>query len=558
MTSFTFTLAGSLEKVLPKQAPSSLSSGASLSGLWGETLSFQLAYRCDSDEYDTASFHYRLEIDSPLHADIRVRKVELVPCSYPCHGVWDDDYLTTEPGLLPDLLVPLDLGQAVKAVPAQWRSLWIDVKLRGSLPAGKYPVTLTARNREGGFLWEDTIYIEVIPHHLPPQRLLHTEWFHADCLADYYGVPVFSEEHWRIIDNFMAAAADHGINMLLTPIFTPPLDTAIGGERTTVQLVDVHVEDGRYTFDFGRLERWINLCRKHGIDHLEISHLFTQWGAEHAPKIIARVNGRPERIFGWDTEAAGEAYTAFLHDFLPQLKDFLKRQGVFERTWFHISDEPHDHQKETYAAAKAVVKDLLSDCRVIDALSSYDIYTEGIVEKPIPCNDHIQPFIDAGVPHLWTYYCTVQALQVSNRFIAMPSSRNRILGVQLYLHQMEGFLHWGFNFYNSQHSVKPINPYLVTDAGEAFPSGDPFLVYPAPDGTAYDSIRGMILKEALYDLRAMQKLETLAGRHTVERLIHEDTEGRISFTAYPKGSQYLIRLRDKINGSIAVLKEDES
>ena len=51
----------------------------------------------------------------------------------------------------------------------------------------------------------------------------------------------------------MASAAEHGINMLLTPVFTPPLDTAKGGERTTVQLVDVTFADGQWSFGFDRL-----------------------------------------------------------------------------------------------------------------------------------------------------------------------------------------------------------------------------------------------------------------------------------------------------------------
>ncbi|MFR9162180.1 MAG: glycoside hydrolase domain-containing protein [Ruthenibacterium lactatiformans] len=41
---------------------------------------------------------------------------------------------------------------------------------------------------------------------LPAQTLLHTEWFHADCLASYYGVAPLSEEHWRILENFIRAA----------------------------------------------------------------------------------------------------------------------------------------------------------------------------------------------------------------------------------------------------------------------------------------------------------------------------------------------------------------
>ena len=36
--------------------------------------------------------------------------------------------------------------------------------------------------------------------------------------------------------------------MLLTPVFTPPLDTTVNGERLTVQLVDVRRDAGVYSF----------------------------------------------------------------------------------------------------------------------------------------------------------------------------------------------------------------------------------------------------------------------------------------------------------------------
>lgn len=68
-----------------------------------------------------------------------------------------------------------------------------------------------------------------------------------------------------------------GINVLLTPVFTPPLDTAVGGERPTVQLVDITLENGNYTFGFDRLKRFCRMAKRCGIKELEIAHLFTQW-----------------------------------------------------------------------------------------------------------------------------------------------------------------------------------------------------------------------------------------------------------------------------------------
>ena len=373
----------------------------------------------------------------------------------------------------------------------------------------------------------------------------HTQWFHADCLADYYQVPVFGEDHWRIIGNFMESAVRHGINTILTPIFTPPLDTARGGERTTVQLVKISLNDGTYRFDFSLLKRWIDLCASRGIEYLEMAHLFTQWGAVCAPKILVSIDGAEEtKLFGWHTAATSPEYTAFLRCFLPALKAFLQAQGWLEKTFFHISDEPNLQQATSYAEARMAVKDLLADCRVMDALSDYSIYQTGVVERPVVSADHIQPFLDANVPHLWAYYCTAQAIHVPNRFIAMPSTRNRILGTLLYYYHIEGFLHWGFNFYNSQHSVRHIDPYLTTDAEEAFPSGDPFLVYPAPDGTAYDSVRGMVLRQALSDLRMLCYLEEKLGRSAVTELIDSLTPAQLTFSQYPREKAFFEKLKD--------------
>ena len=110
---------------------------------------------------------------------------------------------------------------------------------------------------------------------------------------------------------------------------------------------------------------------------------------------------------------------------------------------------------------------------VIDALSDYAFYEKGLVEHPIPANNHIQPFIDHGVPGLWTYYCCAQGVDVPNRFFAMPSARNRIMGVLMYLYEIRGFLQWGYNFYNSGFSRKHIDPFSDTHADYSFPSEIP-------------------------------------------------------------------------------------
>lgn len=86
--------------------------------------------------------------------------------------------------------------------------------------------------------------LRVYPYPLPRQEIVHTEWFHADCIADYYRVTAFGEEHWGLLERFIQHYAERSMNMILTPIHTPPLDTGVGEALATVQLVERVLADG--------------------------------------------------------------------------------------------------------------------------------------------------------------------------------------------------------------------------------------------------------------------------------------------------------------------------
>ena len=365
-------------------------------------------------------------------------------------------------------------------------------------------------------------------------------------MAQYHCCEVFSRRWWSLTENYIKTAVRNGINTILTPVFTPPLDTAPGHERLTVQLVGVESDGlGNYTFDFGNLAKWIKMCNRCGVKYLEISHLFTQWGAAHAPKVMATVGGEYRRIFGWETEADGIEYSHFLRTFLTEFKEYMKARGDLDRCIFHISDEPNIKVLDQYKRSRAVVADILADCTVADALSNIEFYESGLVRTPIPANNHIKPFLDANIKDLWTYYCCSQSVGVSNRFFAMPSYRTRCIGAQFFRYDIVGFLQWGYNFYNSQFSLSPVNPYLDTTGNYFAPSGDAFSVYPAPDG-AYESLRLVVFHEALEDLSAFSLCASLIGKDATVKAI-EEISGEIAFDRCAKSSYEVLAVREKIN-----------
>lgn len=516
------------------------------SALQGEVFSFQLAYcPVDFQRHELA-----ININSPLKEHINCRSVELVPVNYPGQ-LFDDDYLSTVPGLYPDRLADFS-KKPLRALLGQWRSVWMSVEIPPDCPGGKYPIEITVAVNDPQVKRKvsscQIFTLEVIPLQLPPQTLTFTNWFHPDCIADYYNCEMLSEKHWELIEKFLLNAAKHGINLLLTPLFTLPLDTGVGLERPTCQLVKVIRRNGNYSFDFTLLDKWFNLARKCGIKEFEMSHFFTQWGAEFTPKIIADVDGAEKRLFGWDVRADSTEYAEFLDAFLPALTSYLKANDMQDKVYFHCSDEPHKKHLKNYCYAAKLQNKYLDGFRIMDAMSDVEFYKLGFVTHPVPIEAKIDDFIEAGVPELWTYYCCGPADIYPNRFITMPSARNRVLGALLYYYNVKGFLHWGFNFYYAQYSTHLIDPYNSTDADGAFPGGDPFIVYPGKNGVVEDSLRHEVFFEALQDHRALQLLEKFVPRQKILKMLDKFADGgKTRMDKYPRGEEKILSIRKKIN-----------
>ena len=312
-----------------------------------------------------------------------------------------------------------------------------------------------------------------------------------------------------------------------------------------------------YTFGFDNLIRFVDICKGSGVEYYEICHLFSQWGCKYAPKIMAEENGEYKRIFGWETDASSPEYVTFLKQLLSSLRECLIKLEIEDKCLYHVSDEPSYDQRLEYKHGRDLIAEVLGDVPVIDAMSDYGLYSEGYVTTPVPSIDSIQPFIEGGVKNLWGYYCCGQTHDVSNRFFSMPSSRNRIIGLQLYKFDLEGFLQWGYNFYYSQQSLEKINPFLVTDGRLAYPSGDAFSVYPGVDGPI-ESLRLVVFYEGISDLRACRLLEKLKGRQYVISLIEEEAGAPLTFTQYPKGQNFILSLREKINHEIELAMMSET
>ncbi len=525
-----------------------------LSMLRNERLSFQLAYEAVSDLRVPAR-KWTLDVEGPLADKIKVSRVEQVPVTLTSwYWTVDDDYLRREPGLYPDLLLPMDLKEdGVTVVVGQLRTHYISIEDENGLEPGEYDVTLVLK-------WNDeeeirnTVKIKVIDAFLPEMKLTHTEWFYTDCIAAYYQCEIFSERHWELIGNFMDAERKCGINTAFVSMFTPATDTKMGTERPTTQLVDVYLNNGEYSFGYERLDRYIAMARARGFNKFEMSHFFSQWGSNWPVKVMATVDGEYKKIFGGKPNALDGEYGVFLRAYLKDFLKHLKTLGIDEKNcFFHLLDEPKPDDLEGYRAGKNMIADLLEGYTTIDAVATYDSYRKAEIQTPVPESHNIEPFIENKVTPLWTYICQGQHTDVSNRYIAMPGQRTRMLGAQLFKFSIVGFLQWGFNYWYAK-GARPNNPFIDPCCDYFGQAGDHFMVYPGPDGKALYTLHGEHTNEAFQDVRAMELLETKIGHDAVVAIIEEGCSEPMTFKKYPRTVEYMLAMRERINAAIEKAK----
>ncbi|MBQ8254810.1 MAG: DUF4091 domain-containing protein [Clostridia bacterium] len=519
-----------------------------------------------------------------------VYRVDSVPIIHP-YQKRPDDGLASEPkdvewisevasegrgvDLYPDVLLPRSTSPKIAYIPTDpscpyyeenepnrldandtsFSSLIITVnEERKTIPAGNYEIRISATSLlTGETVAEDRFVLTVIGAQLPEIDFKYTNWFHYDCVADLHNVKLFSDEYFELLKSYFKNAADYGMNLLLIPTFTPPLDTPIGQYRKKAQLVGITKNEGGYEFDFSELARLIKLAVDSGIEYFEHPHLFTQWGAKHAPAIYATVGGEEIRIFGWDTDASSDEYREFLECYITAFRSFALEMGISDKVFYHISDEPDLTNIESYRSAKEAAAPLLCGAESGDALSRIEFYENGMVDTPIVCIDAIEDFY-GKCKSLWAYYTGgyyegQSTEKCTNRLITTKPYRARIFGLQAFKYKLTGFLHWGFNYYYYRMSRGYFNP-LINPCGYQQRPGASFIVYPGSDG-ALGSLREVYMREAIMDLRALKLLESLTDYDYVISLAEKHFGQEITCFTIPDSPEQMTSFREMINREIA-------
>ena len=108
--------------------------------------------------------------------------------------------------------------------------------------------------------------------------------------------------------------------------------------------------------------------------------------------------------------------------------------GLQDVTYFHLSDEPHADHLEQYLKIKEFITPLLQSYPIMDAMSDYSYYEQGVCAHPVVATTALDPFLNGKRPEeFWVYYCCGQGGSIC--LIALwlcPAIVRVFLGLQCY------------------------------------------------------------------------------------------------------------------------------
>jgi len=416
------------------------------------------------------------------------------------------EVVRSEVGPYPDPLFPL--AKEISLEGSRTETIWISVFTPEDTRPGIYPgaIEIVAGKRKLRLPFRVEVFAATVPKE---QKLWVTNWlwFEQEMMTKHYPkLKPDPDRYWKILENIGRTMAEYKQNVVFVPVRT---------------LAKAHLADRGVQYDFGLVDRWIEIFNKTGMARvIEGGHLSGRLGGGYdSPYVLATDLVENGRIVRKELPADDPRAEQNLREFLRQLRTHLKEKGWLSRYVQHVHDEPHGAEMSIYRRFVHIVSEELPGVPTLDAISlGEDISAQEETTIWVPKLGTFDERLDAIAAHKarggqsWYYICLDPRGKYLNRFTDYPTLKVRLLPWVNYRYGLTGYLHWGGNFWTDRpfENVQP-------DWGGGFllPAGDNAIVYPDPerDGV-FVSERLEVMREGIEDYELLMESARRAPERT--------------------------------------------
>lgn len=435
-------------------------------------------------------------------------------------NVQDDDGIAKKDRIVKDKAKFLGVGSHV---------LWVDIEIK---EVGVCQPRVKIYERDGyseeTLVYEESVEIEVADHNLELNNDFHLDlWQHPTSVANYYKVEVFSDEHLRLMDSFLKPLGEAGQKVCYLIVSDYPWSGQschiVDENRASLyeyNILKVSKVSGQLKIDFSAMDKYIELCEKHGISQ-EINlfgivdnwdrHEFSHPLEDYDDAIRVRYYDEDRGIYDFLRKKEE------IREYIQIIFNHLKEKGYWEKVKV-MGDMPKDTSKST--EFQAFLRSIDPDISIKYALhiaeflkpfdgevESFSIALPTLLEEYKHKDSEMVKYMDK----LTWYVCRFP--KNFNQFIKSPLIESRLVGYYTYAFGMKGFLRWNYCLWPG--NIDEDTRYRP----DMWPAGDMFFVYPNRMGQPDFSLRFKHMIYGIDEYNLFKAFEKELGRDKIDEVL---------------------------------------
>ncbi len=371
-----------------------------------------------------------------------------------------DELVAQAPASIPD---PYWEGSAVPVKAGVAQPLWIEVHVPETAEAGDYEGRLSIK--ADGAVIELPVTLHVWEFEVPVERHLSVvNWWQFPGT----GFEGHGPDDWELLHRFASFLVEHRQTDLAAEIgrISESGDAQKG-----------------YSHDATRLEKYAETAFDAGIRQIHLHSV----GRRTADILDPACRVEPDeanlrRLGAWEK--------------------VIQRRGWQRRFVTSVVDEPFVYYEDSYQAVVDRVHVVAPSVRCLEAveaeyLGKLDVYVPKLSHLSLWYPRFEQARRDGA--ELWYYVCCHPLGRYPNRFLDQSLLKARVLFWIHYLYNLDGYLHWGLNYYAG-------DPYTQEGISKDLPLGDRAMVYPGKEGLL-GSLRFSAQRDGVQDYEYLRVLE---------------------------------------------------
>ncbi len=291
-----------------------------------------------------------------------------------------------------------------------------------------------------------------------------------------------------------------------------------------------------------RLKKYIDTFTEAGLYWIESGHA--------AARLKKEWNATEFSVMETDVPVRSPEGNKLLAEHLVPLWRAAEKYGWKERWIQHAADEPIDCNAESYRILTGIIRKYMPGVKIMDATCNLNI--AGSVDIWCPQVQEYQAHqadfeaLQAQGDHVWAYTCCLPGGKYLNRLLDGELARPVLLGWGCAAYGIEGFLHWGWNYWKDGDPFEDMSP--DWGSGNRLPPGDTHIAYPGKDGALWGSLRMEAHRtglEAWELVKILKKKDPAAADKIVKKVFRTFNDYTTDMTVIRKAEKALLDALDQ-------------